>query len=161
MPAVPDVQRMLPGRRAALALAGTVVAVALGGCAASTNSSGSIMIAGDEPPQIRRGAVLFRERCSGCHTFDAAGAQGSKPLGQIGGGERTNGPNFSVRREEREDVLYAIRNGGFSGAIMPANIVVGQDAEAIADFMAKYTGGAEPPTGGPGRRDTGGGTSSN
>jgi mono/diheme cytochrome c family protein len=161
MRAVPDAQRMLPGRRAALALAGAVVAVALGGCGASTNSSGSIMIAGDEPPQIRRGAVLFRERCSGCHTFDAAGAQGSKPLGQISGGERTNGPNFSVRREEREDVLDARSNGWFSGAIMQANICVGQDAQAIADFMAKYTGGEEAPTGGPGRRDTGGGTSSN
>ena len=140
MRAVPDAQRMLPGRRAALALAGAVVAVALGGCGASTNSSGSIMIAGNEPPQIRRGAVLFRERCSGCHTFDAAGAQGSKPLGQIGGGERTNGPNFSVRREEREDVLYAIRNGGFSGAIMPANIVVGKEAEQVAEFLSTYSG---------------------
>ena len=161
MRAVPLVERMLPGRRAVLALAGTVVAMVLAGCGASTNSSGSIMIAGDASPQVRRGAVLFRERCSGCHSFDAAGAQGSKPLGQISGGERTNGPNFSVRREEREDVLYAIRNGGFSGAIMPANIVVGQDAEAIADFMAEYTGGEEAPTGGPGRRDAPGGTSSN
>ncbi len=26
-------------------------------------------------------------------------------------------------------MLFAIRNGGFSGAIMPANIVVGEDAE--------------------------------
>jgi hypothetical protein len=37
-------------------------------------------------------------------------------------------------------VLFAIRNGGFSGAIMPANIVVGEEAEAVADFLAKYSG---------------------
>ena len=37
-------------------------------------------------------------------------------------------------------MLYAIRNGGFSGAIMPANIVVGQDAEAVADFLSEYSG---------------------
>jgi hypothetical protein len=37
-------------------------------------------------------------------------------------------------------VLFAIRNGGFSGAIMPANIVVGDDAEAVADFLSRYSG---------------------
>ena len=37
-------------------------------------------------------------------------------------------------------MLYAIRNGGFSGAIMPQNIVVGEDAEAVAEFVAKYAG---------------------
>ena len=34
-------------------------------------------------------------------------------------------------------MLFAIRNGGFSGGIMPANIVVGDDAEAVADFLAE------------------------
>jgi mono/diheme cytochrome c family protein len=88
-----------------------------------------------------RGAILFNERCSGCHSLNAANAYGSKPEGQIQGGERTNGPNFNVRKESRDDVLFAIRNGGFSGAIMPANIVVGEDAEAVADFLARYSGG--------------------
>jgi mono/diheme cytochrome c family protein len=90
-----------------------------------------------------RGAVLFYERCSGCHTFDAANASGSKPAGQLQGGERTNGPNFNQRKESRDDVLFAIRNGGFSGAIMPANVVTGKDAEAVADFVAKYSGRSE------------------
>ena len=39
------------------------------------------------------------------------------------------------------DVIYAIRNGGFSGAIMPQNIVVGADAQKVAAFVAKYAGG--------------------
>jgi hypothetical protein len=73
--------------------------------------------------------------------FSSTSAYGSKPEGQIQGGERTNGPNFNVRQESRDDVLFAIRNGGFSGAIMPANIVVGEDAEAVADFLAEYSGG--------------------
>ena len=34
-------------------------------------------------------------------------------------------------------MLFAIRNGGFSGAIMPANVVVGEEAEQIADFLAQ------------------------
>ena len=87
-----------------------------------------------------RGAVLFYERCSGCHTFEAANAYGSKPEGQLQGGERTNGPNFNVRKVGKEDALFAIRNGGFSGAIMPANVVTGDEAEAVATFLAKYSG---------------------
>lgn len=97
----------------------------------------------------RKGAELFYERCSGCHSLDAANAYGSKPPGSLQGGERTNGPNFNVRRESKDDVLFAIRNGGFSGGIMPANIVVGEDAEAVADFLAKYSGkesGTNDPT---------------
>jgi mono/diheme cytochrome c family protein len=88
-----------------------------------------------------QGAELFYERCSGCHSLDAANAYGSKPPGQLQGGERTNGPNFNVRKVSRDDALFAIRNGGFSGAIMPANIVVGDDAEKVADFLARYSGG--------------------
>jgi mono/diheme cytochrome c family protein len=95
----------------------------------------------EDDTTAHRGALLFNERCSGCHSLDAANAYGSKPEGQIQGGERTNGPNFNVRKETRDDVLFAIRNGGFSGAIMPANIVVGEDAEAVADFLSEYSGG--------------------
>jgi mono/diheme cytochrome c family protein len=109
--------------------------------AAATGCGDTIDVAQSDPPQVKRGAQLFQERCSGCHTFDAAGAQGSKPeRDATGSGERTNGPNFNQRSETRETVLYAIRNGGFSGAIMPANIVVGRDAEAVADFVSKYAG---------------------
>jgi mono/diheme cytochrome c family protein len=99
-----------------------------------------IEVASDEPESVQRGAELFYERCGGCHTFDAAASQGSKPERQVSGGERTNGPNFNVRRVARDDALFAIRNGGFSGAIMPANVVVGDDAQAVADFVAKYSG---------------------
>ncbi|HEY7960919.1 MAG TPA: c-type cytochrome [Solirubrobacteraceae bacterium] len=84
------------------------------------------------------GAVLFRDHCSGCHTLSVVGAQGSAT--SIKDRLRTNGPNFNVRKENTEQVLYAIRNGGFSGAIMPENIVVGGDAQAIASFLAKYSG---------------------
>src|ERR671918_540506 len=90
-----------------------------------------------------QGAQLFNERCGGCHTLSAAAAQGSKPEGQVSGGERTNGPNFDTRKVQEDDVLFAIRNGGFSGAIMPANIVVGEEAEAVAEFLAKYSGDGE------------------
>ena len=55
--------------------------------------------------------------------------------------ETTDGPNFNDRREDRDGVLYAIRNGELSGAIMPENIALtGQDAEDVADFLSKYAG---------------------
>jgi mono/diheme cytochrome c family protein len=95
----------------------------------------------EDQTAARQGAVLFYERCSGCHSLDAANAYGSKPPGALQGGERTNGPNFNSRQVSRDDALYAIRNGGFSGAIMPANIVVGEDAELVADFLDQYSGG--------------------
>jgi mono/diheme cytochrome c family protein len=114
-----------------------VCALVAAGC------GGEIEVAEDDPD--RRGAELFNERCSGCHTLEAANSYGSKPEGEIAGGERTNGPNFNQRKVARDDVLFAIRNGGFSGAIMPANIVVGDDAEAIADFLEKYSGGERAP----------------
>ena len=37
-------------------------------------------------------------------------------------------------------MIYAIANGGFSGAIMPQNIVVGDEAEAVARFVEEYSG---------------------
>jgi mono/diheme cytochrome c family protein len=99
-----------------------------------------IDVSKNEAASVHRGATLFNDRCSGCHSLQAADAFGSKTPGQISGGERTDGPNFNVRKETREDVLYAIRNGGFSGAIMPANIVVGPDARDIALFLERYAG---------------------
>jgi mono/diheme cytochrome c family protein len=84
------------------------------------------------------GAELFQQRCAGCHTFSAAATQGSSS--NVRTRERTDGPNFNTRRECIERVLYAIENGGFSGAIMPQNIVVGDQARQVADFVARYAG---------------------
>jgi len=91
-----------------------------------------------DDPAIARGADLFAERCAGCHTLDVVGAQGGAT--EIKDRERVDGPNFNVRRETPQSVLYAIRNGGFSGAIMPENIVVGREADDVAAFLSKYAG---------------------
>ena len=121
---------------------GLVLAVlAVVAVAAASGCGDTIDVAQTDPPEIKRGAQVFQERCSGCHTMDEAGAQGSKPdRAPTQSGERTNGPNFNQRTESRDNVLFAIRNGGFSSAIMPANIVVGRDAEDVAAFVAKYAG---------------------
>ena len=99
--------------------------------------SQGIQLAEDDPDY--EGAQLFVERCSGCHTLDVAGTEGSAVVANKR--EYKDGPNFDQRKEQREQVLYAIRNGGFSSGPMPQNIVVGEDAEKVADFIAKYSGG--------------------
>ena len=94
-------------------------------------------------PNIHEGAVLFNQRCSGCHTLSYAATQGS--AANVRAREITNGPNFNVRCERPVTrVLYAIENGGFSGAVMPQNIVVGPQAQAVAQFVAKYAGRQAP-----------------
>ena len=108
--------------RTALVAATAALALVAAGCG------------GDGREVDTRGAELFAERCGGCHTLEAAGTEGSNPE------ERVAGPNLNARRETKEQVLYAIRNGGFSGAIMPQNIVVGEEAEAVAEFVAEYAG---------------------
>jgi mono/diheme cytochrome c family protein len=107
---------------------------------ASLSACGKSIKVPESDTRAHQGAVLFNLRCSGCHTLDAAATSGSKSKREIKGGERTNGPNFNVRHEQKEDVLFAIRNGGFSGAIMPANIVVGDDAQKVAEFLSAYAG---------------------
>ncbi len=109
-----------------------VIAAALGISACGYGEEGLAVKSGE--PNYN-GAVLFAQHCSGCHTLSAAGTQGSGNRG-----ERTQGPNLNQREESVNDVLFAIRNGGFSGAIMPQNIVVGKEAEEVADFVAKYAG---------------------
>ena len=105
-----------------------MAALALGACGTE-----GISVSDDSPDYA--GAELFAERCSGCHTLTAAGAEGSAEREL-----RVQGPNLDQRHVSAEDALFAIRNGGFSGAIMPQNIVVGEEAESVAQFIDEYSG---------------------
>jgi mono/diheme cytochrome c family protein len=122
-------------RRLTTAAALTAVAALVAACGSQTIS---LSTADKSDLAIKRGATLFAQRCGGCHTLSAAGTQGSATA--LKNRERVDGPNFDQRREQYDQVLYAIRNGGFSGAIMPQNVAVGADASDIAKFLAKYSG---------------------
>ena len=115
-----------------LLVIGTLVLAALGLSACGFGEEG---ISVSKHERTYNGAVLFATHCSGCHTLSAAGTQGSGNRGQ-----RTQGPNLDQRVESYADALFAIQNGGFSGAIMPQNIVVGEEAEVVAKFVAEYAG---------------------
>ena len=116
--------------RGALLLIAVAAVAAVTGCGTQ-----GIDVANTDPASIKTGAELFAQRCSGCHTLTPAGTEGSANRS-----ERVQGPNLDQRTETMADVVYAIRNGGFSGAIMPQNIVVGDDAQKVAAFVAKYAG---------------------
>jgi cytochrome c551 len=115
-------------------LAGCVLAAASLALAACGEEG--IQLAKDDPNY--RGAQIFNENCAGCHTLSAAGAQGSAT--EVGSRERKDGPNFNDRKEDVDSVLYAIRNGGFSSSYMPQNLVTGEEAQKVAEFVAKYSG---------------------
>jgi mono/diheme cytochrome c family protein len=113
--------------------AGAVAAaLAIGACGTE-----GIQLAKSNPNY--EGAQIFNENCAGCHSLEVAGAYGSNT--SVKTRELKDGPNFNERVETREDVLYAIRNGGFSSGPMPQNIVTGEQAEAVAAFVAEYSGG--------------------
>jgi mono/diheme cytochrome c family protein len=99
--------------------------------------------------EIEHGAQLFHERCAGCHTLSYGAAEGSavKPNDK----EYKDGPSFDQRKEDVASVLYAIENGGFSSGPMPQDIVTGADAQAVAKFLAEYSGRKAPKTISPGQ----------
>jgi mono/diheme cytochrome c family protein len=113
------------------------VATLVGGC-------GSQGISVPKTSPYHAGAVIFLDHCSGCHTLSVVGAEGSAT--SVQNRLRNNAPNFNYRAETVDNVLYAIENGGFSGQIMPENIVVGPQAQAVAEFLAHYAGSKAPHT---------------
>jgi mono/diheme cytochrome c family protein len=119
-------------RRPLLACALAAAALGVGACGEE-----GIQLSSSDPNY--EGARIFNENCAGCHTLDAAGAHGS--ASDVGSREIRDGPNFNERQESVEDVLHAIRNGGFSSTLMPQNIVTGEEAQQVAEFVARYSGG--------------------
>jgi mono/diheme cytochrome c family protein len=123
-------------RRARRPLLLVLGAVAVAG---ATAACGSERITVPHSSPYYQGAVIFSQHCSGCHTLTAAGTRGSPA--NIRNATSISGPDFDQRCERPVTrVLYAIENGGFSGAYMPQNVVVGQQAREVAEFVAHYAG---------------------
>jgi mono/diheme cytochrome c family protein len=126
-----------PVRVLTISLASAAVAASLAACGTEKSHVPS------SDPTVQHGAVLFSQRCAGCHTLSYSATHGSATNARTR--QITDGPNFNVRCERPIDrVMYAIENGGFSGAIMPQNVVLGQDAVAVAKFVATFAGRQAP-----------------
>jgi len=75
------------------------------------------------------GRELFGQRCANCHTLKAANA-----VAQVG-------PNLDDLQPNKALVLTTIHTGKAAGnGQMAADLVVGQDAEDVASFVAKAVG---------------------
>jgi mono/diheme cytochrome c family protein len=80
-------------------------------------------------PLQERGRELFSQRCKNCHTLAAA-----KATARVG-------PNLDELRPPKALVLDAINNGRARGnGNMAAQLVEGEDAEAVAQFVAVAVG---------------------
>jgi cytochrome c553 len=79
--------------------------------------------------QEEKGKVLFMETCKSCHTLAAVNAHG------------VTGPNLDeLGGVDKQRVLNAIKNGGTGENRMPANLLSGPDAEAVAVYVSKVAG---------------------
>ena len=119
-------------RRAALL---SLAAVALTGCGAGGTAN--------ENADTSQGKLLFTQKCGSCHTLKEAGTKGStgNPAGgpnldEAFTGARTDGfPESAIANTVREQIKFAV-------APMPRNLVKGDDADAVAQYIA--TVAAEP-----------------
>jgi mono/diheme cytochrome c family protein len=76
----------------------------------------------------KEGKHLFRQTCWSCHTLDAVDAQG------------VTGPDLDQLAPDKQRVLNAIRRGGTGDGRMPPGLLVGEDADNVAAYVAKVAG---------------------
>lgn len=79
--------------------------------------------------ELKRGKALFRETCWSCHSLAAIGAKG------------VTGPNLDqIGQVSGQRVLNAIRIGGTGDGRMPAGLLSGADAQAVAVYVSHVAG---------------------
>jgi cytochrome c551 len=83
----------------------------------------------DQPAYIARGETLFRENCAACHNLDAANARG------------VTGPDLDkIGTITPARILSAIKIGGTGQGRMPAGLLQGDNARAVAQYIAAVAG---------------------
>jgi mono/diheme cytochrome c family protein len=83
----------------------------------------------DASGDVKRGKTLFAESCAACHNLDAANARG------------VTGPDLDkIGKVTPQRVLSAIKVGGTGQKRMPAGLLQGANAKAVADFVAATAG---------------------
>jgi mono/diheme cytochrome c family protein len=79
--------------------------------------------------QFNKGKTLFRQTCWSCHTLKAIGSQG------------VTGPNLdTIGTVTNQRVLNAIRIGGTGDGRMPAGLLGGSNAQAVATYVSRVAG---------------------
>jgi mono/diheme cytochrome c family protein len=77
----------------------------------------------------KKGKQLFRQTCATCHSLAAVNARG------------VTGPNLDeIGEVTKQRILNAIKIGGTGEGRMPAGLLTGKNAEAVAAYVAKVAG---------------------
>ena len=110
---------------------GLGVAVPAAVIASRGESEGAVGKLRTEQPTSREeeGKRLFLQTCASCHNLDAVNARGvtGPDLDDLGG-------------LDRQRVLNAIENGGTCQGRMPAGLLEGTDARAVALYVSRVAG---------------------
>ena len=101
-----------------------------------------------EASEQSRGKQLFQRECASCHTLADAGSQG-----RIGPdldeafryvrNEKLEGQGFdetTIRDVVKAQIAYPVVNPATDATGMPANLVTGSDADAVATYVAAVAG---------------------
>jgi mono/diheme cytochrome c family protein len=94
-----------------------------GGGEAQTGGGG-----GGNADAAAQGKQIFSQSCGTCHTLSDAGTSGNV------------GPVLDQLKPDKARVENAIKNGGAGSGAMPANIVTGEEAEAVATYVSSVAG---------------------
>jgi mono/diheme cytochrome c family protein len=77
---------------------------------------------------VAQGKQIFQQNCGTCHTLADAGTNGKV------------GPVLDQVKPSKDLVLSALKKGGLGSGTMPANIVTGKDADAVATYVSTVAG---------------------
>jgi cytochrome c553 len=127
--------RVRPGRGFRLLMLGIYVVLGLGVpaavIAARDESEGGVgpLEQTALTPTEAEGKRLFKRTCASCHNLDAVNARG------------VTGPDLDeIGQVSKDRVLNAIKNGGTGQKRMPADLLEGADADAVATYVTKVAG---------------------
>ena len=111
-----------------LALGVAVPAAVIAGRGEATGGTGPLRT--EEPTsKEEEGKELFIQTCKSCHTLEAVQAHG------------VTGPNLDeLGGLDKQRVLNAIKNGGTGSGRMPPGLLEGEDADAVATYVANVAG---------------------
>jgi Cytochrome C oxidase, cbb3-type, subunit III len=70
------------------------------------------------------GKLIFTQTCGTCHVLQDAGTSGAV------------GPSLDTLKPDKARVEAAIENGGAGSGQMPAGLLAGKEAEAVAEYVS-------------------------